>query len=145
LFYYYFDQHDKVISKSQSKLVSSTPETGRANSEGTTTIPPGKRLSYCYIDQYGNIFFRKKPEFVSSALETDRTNSGGVSTILPAATYTPNLVRTSRTDDGTTAPHASLPHITVLSNSPKSSSMVPMPEALCDASQTDPQKFINRF
>jgi hypothetical protein len=50
-----------VISKSQSKLVSSTPETGRANSEGTTTIPPGKRLSYCYIDQYGNIFLGRNP------------------------------------------------------------------------------------
>jgi hypothetical protein len=53
------------------------------------------------------------------------------------------MVRTSRTDDRTTAPHASLPHITVLANSPKSSSMVPMPEASCDASHTDSQKFIN--
>jgi hypothetical protein len=89
--------------------------------------------------------FRKKPELVFSAPKTDRTNSGGVSTILPTTTYTPNSVCTSQTDDGTAAPHASLPHITVLSNSPKSSCMVPMPEASCDASQTDSQKIINWF
>jgi hypothetical protein len=82
---------------------------------------------------------------VSSAPGIDRTNSGGVSNILPTATYTPNLVSTSQTDDGTAAPHASLPHIMVLPNSPKSSCMTPMPEASCDASQTDSHKFINRF
>jgi len=121
----------------QSELVSSAPETDRANSGGATTIPSGKRLSYCHIDHNGKLIFRKKPELVSSVSETDRTNSGGVSTIFPAATYTPNSVRTSRTDDGTTTPHASLPHITVLSDSLKSSSMVPMSKASCDASQTD--------
>ena len=42
-FYYYFDQHGKLISKSQSKLASSAPETDRANSRGASTIPPGKR------------------------------------------------------------------------------------------------------
>jgi hypothetical protein len=68
---------------------------------------------------------------VSSALETDRTNSGWVSIILPAITYTPNLVCTSWTDDGIATPRASLPHIMVLSDSPKSLSMVPMPEASC--------------
>jgi len=102
-------------------LASSAPETDRANSGEATTIPPGKRLSYCYIDQYGKIIFRKKPELVSLVPETDKTNSGGVSTILPATTYTPNSVYTSRTDDGTIAPHASLTHITMLSDSPKSS------------------------
>ena len=124
-FYYYFDQHGRLISNSQSKLASSAPETDRANSRGASTIPPGKRLSYYYIDQYGKIIFRKKPELVSSAPETNRTNSGGVSTIFPAAIYTPNSVRTSRTNDGTAAPHASLPHIMVLSDSPKSSSVAP--------------------
>ena len=126
-----------MISKSQSKLASSAPETDRTNSGEATTIPPGKRLSYYYIDQYGKIIFRKKPELVSSASETDRTNSGGVSTIFPAAIYTPNSVRTSRTNDGTAAPHASLPYITVLSNFPKVSNMAPTPEASCNASQTD--------
>ena len=82
---------------------------------------------------------------VSSVPETDRTNSGGVSTILPTATYTPNLVCTSQTDDGTTTSHASLPYIIVLSNSPKTLCMVPMPEASHDASQTNSQKIINRF
>jgi hypothetical protein len=57
-----------------------------------------------------SLFLGKKPELVSSAPETDRTNSGGVSTILSIATYTPNSACTSQTDDGTTAPHASLPH-----------------------------------
>jgi len=126
-------------------LASLAPETERANLGGASTIPPGKRLPYCYIDQYGKLIFRKKPELVSTAPETDRTNSGGVSTILPIASYTPNSVCTFQTDDETTAPHAPLPHITVLSNSPKLSCMVPMPEASCDASQTDSQKIINRF
>lgn len=107
--------------------------------------PQNERLSYCYFDQYGKLIFRKRPELVSSAPETNRTNSGGVSTILPAVTYTPNSVCTPRTDDGTAAPHASLPCITVLFDSSKSSSIVPMPEASRDASQTDSQKFINRF
>jgi hypothetical protein len=102
-------------------------------------------MSYYYIDQNGKLIFRKKPKLVSSAPKTDRTNSGGVSTVLPAATYTPNTVCTSRTDDGTAAPHASLPHIMVLADSPKSSSMVPMLEASCDASHTDSHKFINWF
>jgi hypothetical protein len=101
------------------------PETVRANLGGASTIPHGKRLSYYYFDQNSKLIFRKKPELVSSAPETDRTNSGGVSTILPMATYTPNLVCTSQTDDGTAAPHASLPHIMVLPNSPKSSCMTP--------------------
>ena len=136
---YYFDQHGRVILKSQSKLASSAPETDRAHLGGANTIPPGKRLSYCYIDQNGKFIFRKKPELVSLSSETDKTNSGGVSTILPAATHTPNSVRTSQTDDGTAAPHASLPHIMVLSDSLKSSSMVPMPKVSCDASQTDSQ------
>jgi hypothetical protein len=57
----------------------------------------------------------------------------------------PNLVHISRTDDGTAAPHASLPHITVLSDSIKSSSMVPKPEASCETSQTNSHKSINRF
>ena len=126
-----------MILKSQSKLASSAPETDRAHLGGANTIPPGKRLSYCYIDQNGKIIFRKQPELVSLVPETDKTNSGGVSTILPAATYTPNSVRTSRTDDETIAPHASLHHIMVLSNSPKLLCMVPMPEASCHASQTD--------
>jgi hypothetical protein len=112
-------------------------ETNRANSGGASTIPPRKRLSYCYIDQYGKIIFKKRLELVSSAPETDKTNSRGVSTILPAATYIPNSVRTSRTDDRTAAPHASLTQITVLSDPPKSSNMVRVPEASCDASQTD--------
>jgi len=99
----YFDQYDGLILKSQSKLVASAPETDRTNFGGPSTVPPEKRLSYCYIDQYGKLIFRKKPELVSSVSETDRTNSGGVSTIFPAATYTPNSVRTSRTDDGTAA------------------------------------------
>jgi len=111
-------------------------KTDRANSGGACTIPLGKRLSYCYIDQNGKFIFRKKPELVSLASETDKTNSEGVSTILPAATHS---ICTSRTDDGTAALHASLPHITVLSDSPKSSSMVPMPKVSCDASQTDSQ------
>jgi hypothetical protein len=142
---YYFNQHGRVILKSLSKLVSSAPETNRANLGRASTIPPGKTLSYCYFDQDGKLIFRKKPELVSSAPETDRTNSGGVSTILPTATYIPNSVCTSQTDDGTAAAHASLPHIMVLPNSPKSSCMTPMPETSCDASQTDSQKFINRF
>jgi hypothetical protein len=137
LFYYYFDQHGRLISKSQSKLATSAPEIDMANLRGASTIPPRKRLSYCYVDQYGKLIFRKKPELVSSAPETDRTNSGGVSTIFSTTTYTPNLVHTSPTDDGTAAPHASLPHITVLFDSPKSSNMAPMPEASCSASQTD--------
>ena len=132
-FYYYFDQHGRLISKSQSKLASSAPETDRANLGGASTIPPSKRLSYCYIDPNGKIIFRKQPELVSLVPETDKTNSGGVSTILPTATYTPNSVCTSQTDDGTTSPHASLPNITVLSDSPKSSNMDPMPEASCNA------------
>jgi hypothetical protein len=110
-------------------LVSLATETDRTNSGGARTIPLGKRLSYCYNDQNGKLIFRKKPELVSSAPKTDMTNSGGVSTILPTATYTPNSVHTSRTDDGTTTSHTLLPHITVLSDSPKSSDMVPMPEA----------------
>ena len=126
-------------------MASLAPETERANLGGASTIPPGKRLPYCYIDQYGKLILGKKPELVSSASKTDRTNAGGVSTIFPAATYTPNSVRTSRTDDGTAAPHASLPHITVLSNSLKSSNMAPMPKASRNASQTYSQKFINRF
>jgi hypothetical protein len=126
-------------------LASSAPETDRANLGGASIIPHGKRLSYCYFDQDGKLIFRKKPELVSSAPETDRTNSGRVSTILPTATYTPNSVCTSQTDDGTTTPHASSSHIMVLPNSPKSSCMTPMPEASCDASQTDSHKFINRF
>ena len=77
--------------------------------------------------------------------KTERTNSGVVSTILPTATYTPNSVCTSQTDDRTAAPHASLAHIMVVSDSPKSSSMFPMPEASCETFQTDSQKFINRF
>jgi hypothetical protein len=92
-----------------------------------------------------SLFFRKKPELVFSTSETVRTNSLGVSNILPTTTHTPNSVCTSQTDDGTTAPHASLPLITVLSDSLKSLSMTPMPEASCDVSQTDSQKFINRF
>jgi hypothetical protein len=134
---YYFDQHGRVVLKSQSKLVSSAPETNRANLGGTSTIPPCKTLSYCYFDQDGKLIFRKKPELVSSAPETDRTNSGGVSTILPTATYIPNLVCTSQTDDRTAAPHASLPHIMVLPNSPKSLCMTPMSETSWDASQID--------
>ena len=118
-------------------MVASAPETDRTNFGGPSTIPSEKRLSYCYIDQYGKLILGKKPELVSSASKTDRTNAGGVSTIFPAATYTPNSVRTSRTDDGTAAPHASLPHITVLSNSLKSSNMAPMPKASRNASQTD--------
>ena len=121
----------------QSELVSSAPETDRANSGGATTIPSGKRLSYCHIDHNGKLIFRKKPELVSTAPETDRTNSEGVSTILPDATYTSNSVCTYRIDDRTAAPLASLPRITALSGSPKSSSMVQMPEASCDASQND--------
>jgi hypothetical protein len=101
----YFDQHD------QSKLVSSVPETDRIDLGGAYIIPPGKRLSYYYIDQNDKLIFRKKPELVSSATETDRTNSGGVSTILPTATYTPDSVCTSQTDNRTAAPHASLPHL----------------------------------
>jgi hypothetical protein len=142
---YYFEQHGRMVLKSQSKLASSVPKTDRANLGGASTIPHGKRLSYCYFDQDDKLIFRKKPELVSSAPEINRTNSGRVSTILPAATYTPNSVCTSQTDDGTTTPHASLPHIMVLPNSPKSSCMTPMPEASCDASQTDSQKFINQF
>jgi hypothetical protein len=134
-----------VILKSLSKLASSAPETDRANFGGASTIPPGKTLSYCYFDQDGKLIFRKKSELVSSAPETDRTNSGGVSSILPTATYIPNSVCTSQTDDGTTAPHVSLPHIMVLPNSPKSSCMTPMPETSCDAFQTNSQKFINQF
>jgi hypothetical protein len=110
---HYFDQHGRVVLKSQSKLASSAPKTDRANLGGASTISHGKRLSYCYFDQDGKLIFRKKSELVSSALETDRTNSGGVSTILPTATYTPNSVCTSQTDDGIAAPHASLPHIMV--------------------------------
>jgi hypothetical protein len=60
----------------QSELVSSAPETDKANSGGASTIPPGKGLSYCYINQNGKLIFRKQPKLVSSALETDRTNSG---------------------------------------------------------------------
>jgi hypothetical protein len=142
---YYFDQHGRVVLKSESKLASSASETDRANLGGASTIPHGKRLSYCYFNQDGKLIFRKKPELVSSTYKTDRTNSGGVSTILPIATYTPNSVCTSQTDDGIAAPHALLPHIMVLLNSPKSSCMTPMPEASCDAPQTDSQKFINRF
>jgi hypothetical protein len=111
-----------------------------ANLGGTSIIPHGKRLSYCYFNQDGKLIFRKKPELVSSTPKTDRTNFGGVSTILPIATYTPNSVCTSQTDDETTTPHASLPRIMVLLNSPKSSCMTLMPEASCDASQTDSQK-----
>ena len=77
--------------------------------------------------------------------KTERTNSGVVSTILPTATYTPNSICTSQTHDGTATLHASLSHITVLSNSLKSSCMVLMPEASRDASQTNSQKIINRF
>jgi hypothetical protein len=142
---YNFNQHGKVILKSLSKLASSTPETDRANLGGVSTIPPGKTFSYCYFDQDSKLIFRKKPELVSSAPETDRTNSGGVSTILSTATYIPNSVCTSQTNNGTAAPHASLPHIMVLPNSPKSSCLTPMHETSCDASQTDSQKFINRF
>jgi hypothetical protein len=142
---YYFDQHGRVVLKSQSKLVSSVPKTDRANLGGASTIPPSKTLSYCYFDQDGKLIFRKKPKLVSSVPEIDRTNSGGVSTILPTATYIPNSVCTSQTDDRTVAPHASLPHIMVLPNSPKSLCMTPMLETSCDASQTDSQKFINRF
>jgi hypothetical protein len=134
-----------VVLKSQSKLASSAPEIDRANLGGASTIPHGKRLSYFYFDQDGKLIFRKKPELVSSTPKIDRTNSGGVSTILPTATYTPNSVCTSQTDDGTTAPHVLLPHIMVLPNSPKSSCMTPMTEASCDAFQTNSQKFINRF
>jgi hypothetical protein len=134
---YYFNQHGRVILKSLSKLASSASETDRANLGGASTIPPGKTLSYCYFDQDGKLIFRRKPELVSSAPETDKTNSGGVSTILPTTTYIPNSVCTSQTDDGTTAPHASLPHIMVLPNSPKSSCMTPMPKTSCDASQTN--------
>jgi hypothetical protein len=145
LSYCYFDQDGKFIFRKKPELVSSAPETDRSNLGGASTIPPGKTLSYCYFDQDGKFIFWKKPELVSSAPETDRTNSGGVSTILPTATYTPNSVCTSQIDDGTAAPRASLPLITVLSDSPKSSSMTPMPETSCDASQTDSQKFINHF
>jgi len=102
-------------------------------------------LSYCYFDQNCKLVFRKKPVLVPSKPETNKTNSRGVSTILPTATYTPNLVCTSQTDDKIAAPHASLPHIIVLSDSPKSSSMDPMPEVSCETSQTDSQKVINRF
>jgi hypothetical protein len=144
-FHYHLDQHGRFVYDNQSELASSAPKTDRANSRGVSTIPHGKRLSYCYFDQDDKLIFRKKPKLVSSAPEIDRTNSGRVSTILPAVTYTPNSVCTSQTDDGTSTPHASLPHIMVLPNSPKSSCMTPMPEASCDASQTDPQKFINRF
>jgi hypothetical protein len=120
---YYFNQHGRVVLKSQSKLASSVPKTDWANLRGTNTIPHGKRLYYYYFDQDDKLIFRKKPELVTSAPETDRTNSGGVSAILPTATYTPNSVCTSQTDDGTTATHASLPYIMVLPNSPKSSCM----------------------
>jgi hypothetical protein len=92
-----------------------------------------------------SLFFRKKPELVFSTSETVRTNSLGVSNILPTTTYTPNLVCTSQTDDGIAAPHASLPLIMVLSDSLKSLSMTPMPEASCDVSQTNSQKIINWF
>jgi hypothetical protein len=142
-FHYYLDQHGRFIYDNQSELVSSVPETNRVNSGGVSTKLPAE--SYCYFVQDDKLIFRKKPELVSSTPETDRTNSGGVSTILPTATYIPNSVCTSQTDDGTTAPHASLPHIMVLPNSPKSSCMTPMPEASCDASQTDSQKFNNWF
>jgi hypothetical protein len=49
-FYYYFDQHGRLISKSQSKLATSAPETDMANLRGAITIPHRKRLSYCYVD-----------------------------------------------------------------------------------------------
>jgi hypothetical protein len=120
-------------------------ETDRANLGGARTIPPGKKLSYYYFDQDGKLIFREKSALVSSAPETERTNLGGVSNILPTTTYTPNSVCTSQTNDGTAAPHALLPHITVLSSSPKSSNMVPMPKASCDASLTNSQKVINQF
>jgi hypothetical protein len=145
LFHYDLDQHSRFVSDNQSELASLAPETDKTNLGEASTIPPSMRLSYCYFDQNCKLVFRKKPILVCSAPETDKTNSRGVSTILPTATYIPNSVCTSQTDDGTTAPHASLPHITVLSSSPKPSNMVPMPEASCDASLTDSQKFINRF
>jgi hypothetical protein len=56
---YYFDQHGRVVLKSQSKLASSVPETDRTNLGGASTIPHGKRLSYCYFDQDGKLIFRK--------------------------------------------------------------------------------------
>ena len=95
------------VFDNQSELASLALETDRANSGGATTIPSGKRLSYCHIDHNGKLIFRKKPELVSTAPKTDRTNSEGVSTILPDATYMLNSIHTSRTNDGTTAPHAS--------------------------------------
>jgi hypothetical protein len=82
-FYYYFDQHGRVIAKSQSKLASSARETDRASSGGATTIPPGKRLSYYYFDQNNKLIFRKKLVLVSSVPETDRANSGEATIIPP--------------------------------------------------------------
>jgi hypothetical protein len=96
-----------VILKSQSKLASLAPETDKTNLGEASTIPHGMRLPYCNFDQNCKFVFRKKPILVCSAPETDKTNSRGVSTILLAATYTPNSVYTSQTDDGTVAPHAS--------------------------------------
>jgi hypothetical protein len=82
-FYYYFDQHGRVIAKSQSKLASLARETDRASSGGATTIPPGKRLSYYYFDQNNKLIFRKKLVLVSSVPETDRANSGEATIIPP--------------------------------------------------------------
>jgi len=126
-------------------MTSSACETDRDNLGEASTIPPGMRLSYYYFDQNCKLVSRKKPILVPLAPETDKTNSRGVSTVLSTATYTPNSVCTSQIDDRVAAPHALLPHITVLSNSPKSSSMAPMHEVLCETSQTDSQKVINQF
>jgi len=102
-------------------------------------------LSYCYFHQNWKLVFRKEPVLVPLALETDKTNSRGANIVLPTATYTPNWVCTSQTDDRIAATHVSLPHITVLFDSPKLSSMAPVPKVSCETSQTNSQKFINMF
>jgi hypothetical protein len=89
--------------------------------------------------QYGRLFhyhynkneyaYANQSKLASSASEADRANLGRASTILSTATYTPNSVNVSHTDDGTAAPCASLPHLRVFSNSPKSPSLISLPDA----------------
>jgi hypothetical protein len=114
LFHYYLDQHGRFVFDNQSKLASSAPKTDRANSGGVSSKLLTRRPYY--FDQHGKLILKSQSKLASSASETDKANSG-VNIILPTTTYTSNSVRTTRTDDGTVAPHVLLPHFTVLSDS----------------------------
>jgi hypothetical protein len=69
-FYYYFDQHGRVIAKSQSKLASSAHETDRANSGGTTTIHHSKRP----ITSKSSAMSMKKEAILSKSIISQKTS-----------------------------------------------------------------------